>query len=57
MFIKFIIDNKEVTYEELQNRLNILEVTDCTQEYIEFYEVKSDGTLVFEANCMSYIGG
>lgn len=57
MFIKFIIDNKEVTYEELQNRLNNLEVTDSTQEYIELYEVKADGTLVFETNCMSYVGG
>lgn len=57
MFIKFIIDNKEVTYEELQNKLNNLEVTDSTQEYIELYEAKADGTLVFETNCMSYVGG
>ena len=57
MFIKFIIDNKEVTYEELQSKVDSLKVTDSTQEYIELYEVKADGTLVFETNCMSYVGG
>ena len=57
MFIKFILDNKEITYEELQNRLNNLEVTDSTQEYIELYEVKADGILVFETNRISFIGG
>lgn len=57
MFIKFILDNKEVTYEELQNKLNNLEVTDSTQEYIELYEVKADGTLAFETNCTSFVGG
>ena len=54
MFIKFILDNKEVTYEELQNKLNNLEVTDSTQEYIELYEVTPNGTLVFETNCIGY---
>lgn len=57
MFVKFILDSKEITYQELQDRLNNLEVTDNTQEYIELYEVKADGTLVFETNCTSFIGG
>ena len=57
MFVKFILDNKEITYQELQNKLNNLEVTDSTEEYIELYEVKADGTLVFETNCTSFIGG
>ena len=57
MFIKFILDNKEITYQELQEKMNSLEVTDSTEEYIELYEVKADGTLIFETNCVSYIGG
>ena len=56
MFIKFILDNREVTYEELTQKLNTLEVTDDTAEYIELYEILPDGTLVFETNCMGYIG-
>lgn len=57
MFIKFILDNKEVTYEELQEKLNNLEVGYDWEDYIELYEVKADGTLVFETNRISFIGG
>ena len=57
MFIKFILDNKEITYQELQEKINNLEVTDSAEEYIELYEAKVDGTLVFETNCTSFIGG
>jgi hypothetical protein len=57
MFIKFILDNKEVTYEELQEKFNNLEVGYDWEDYIELYEVKADGTLVFETDRMSYIGG
>ena len=57
MFVKFILDNTEITYQELQGKMNSLEVTDSTEEYIELYEVKADGTLVFETNCTSFIGG
>jgi hypothetical protein len=57
MFIKFILDNKEVTYEELQEKFNNLEVGYDWEDYIELSEVKADGTLVFETNRMSYIGG
>lgn len=57
MFIKFILDNKEVTYEELQGKFNNLEVGYDWEEYIELYEVKADGTLVFETNRISFIGG
>lgn len=57
MFVKFILNGKEVTYQELQERMKSLEVTDSTEEYIELYEVKADGTLVFETNCTSFIGG
>lgn len=57
MFIKFILDNKEITYEELQEKFNNLEVGYDWEDYIELYEVKADGTLVFETNRMSYIGG
>jgi hypothetical protein len=57
MFIKFILDNKEVTYDELQEKFNGLEVGYDWEDYIELYEVKADGTLVFETNRMSYIGG
>jgi hypothetical protein len=57
MFIKFILDNKEVTYEELQEKFNNLEVGYDWEDYIELYEVKADGILVFKTNRMSYIGG
>lgn len=57
MFIKFILDNKEITYEELQEKFNNLEVGYDWEDYIELYEVKPDGTLVFETNRMSYVGG
>jgi hypothetical protein len=57
MFIKFILDNKEVTYEELQEKFNNLEVGYDWEDCIVLYEVKADGTLVFETNRMSYIGG
>lgn len=57
MFIKFILDNNEVTYEELQEKFNNLKVGYDWEDYIELYEVKADGTLVFETNRMSYIGG
>ena len=57
MFIKFILDNKEVTYQELQEKFNNLEVGYDWEEYIELYEVKTDGTLVFETNRISFIGG
>ena len=57
MFVKFILDNKEITYQELQEKMNSLEITPNTEEYIELYEVKADGTLVFETNCTSFIGG
>ena len=57
MFIKFILDNKEVTYEELQEKFNNLKVGCDWEEYIELYEVKADGTLVFETNRISFIGG
>ena len=57
MFIKFILDNKEVSYEELQEKSNNLEVGYDWQDYIELYDVKSDGTLVFETNRTSFIGG
>ena len=57
MFIKFILDNKEVTYEELQEKFNNLEVGYDWEDYIELYEVKADGTLVFETNRTSFIGG
>ena len=57
MFIKFILDNKEVTYEELQEKFNSLEVGYDWEDYIELYEVKADGTLVFETNRISFIGG
>jgi hypothetical protein len=57
MFIKFILDNKEVTYEELQEKFNNLEVGYDWEDYVELYEVKADGTLIFETNRMSYIGG
>ena len=57
MFIKFILDNKDVTYEELQEKFNNLEVGYDWEDYIELYEVKADGTLVFETNRISFIGG
>jgi hypothetical protein len=57
MFIKFILDNKEVTYQELQEKFNNLEVGYDWEDYIELYEVKPDGTLVFETNRISFIGG
>ena len=56
-FIKFILDNKEVTYEELQKKFNNLQIDYDWEDYIELYEVKSDGTLVFETNRTSFIGG
>ena len=57
MFIKFILDNKEFTYEELQEKFNNLKVGYDWEDYIELYEVKADGTLVFETNRISFIGG
>ncbi len=57
MFIKFILDNKEVTYEELQEKFNNLKVGYDWEDYIELYEVKANGTLVFETNRISFIGG
>ena len=57
MFIKFILDNKEVAYEELQEKFNNLEVGYDWEDYIELYEVRADGTLVFETNRISFIGG
>lgn len=57
MFIKFILDNKDVTYQELQEKFNNLEVGYDWEDYIELYEVKPDGTLVFETNRISFIGG
>ncbi len=57
MFIKFILDNKEVTYEESQEKFNNLKVGYDWEDYIELYEVKADGTLVFETNRISFIGG
>lgn len=57
MFIKFILDNKEVTYEELQEKFNNLEVGYDWEDYIELYDVKPDGTIVFETNRISFIGG
>lgn len=57
MFIKFILDNKEVTYEELQEKFNNLAVGYDWEDYIELCEVKPDGTLVFETKRMSFIGG
>ena len=57
MFIKFILDNKEVTYEELQEKFNNLEVGYDWEDCIVLYEVKADGALVFETNRISYIGG
>ena len=53
----FILDNKEVTYEELQEKFNNLEIGYDWEDYIELSEVKADGTLVFETDRMSYIGG
>ena len=57
MFIKFILDNKEVTYEELKEKFDNLAVGYDWQDYIELYDVLSDGTLVFETNRESFIGG
>lgn len=57
MFIKFILDNKEVTYEELKEKFDNLGVGYDWQDYIELYDVLSDGTLVFETNRTSFIGG
>ena len=57
MFIKFILDNKKVTYEELQEKFNNLKVGYDWEDHIELYVVNSDGTLVFETNRISFIGG
>ena len=59
MFVKFILDNKEVTYAELKEKLDNLAVSVGYdwQDYIELYDVLSDGTLVFETNRTSFIGG
>ena len=57
MFIKFILDSKEVTYEELKEKFDNLGVGYDWQDYIELYDVLSDGTLVFETNRESFIGG
>jgi hypothetical protein len=57
MFIKFILDNKEVTYQELQEKFNNLEVGYDWEDYIELYVVKPDGTIIFETNRISFIGG
>lgn len=57
MFIKFILDNKEVSYEELQEKFNNLEVGYDWEDYIELYDVKPDGTLIFETNRIGFIGG
>ena len=57
MFIKFVLDDKEVTYQELREKFNNLEVGYDWEEYIELYEVKADGTFVFETNHISFIGG
>ena len=57
MFIKFILDNKKVTYEELKEKFDNLGVGYDWQDYIELYDVLSDGTLVFETNRESFIGG
>ena len=48
MFIKFVLGDKEVTYQELQEKFNNLEVGYDWEEYIELYEVKADGTLIFK---------
>jgi hypothetical protein len=48
MFIKFILDNKEVTYEELQQAVNNLDAAFGYKYCIKLDSIKSDGTLIFE---------
>lgn len=56
MFIKFVLDNKEITYQELQEKFNNLEVRYDWEDYIELHEVKADSTLVFKTDRISYTG-
>jgi hypothetical protein len=48
MFIKFILDNKEVSYEELQQTMKNLNAEFGYKYFIKLAEIKNDGTLIFE---------
>jgi len=48
MFIKFILDNKEVTYEELQQAMKNLDAGFGYKYFFKLDDIKSDGTLIFE---------
>lgn len=51
--MKYILDRKEVSLEELNNAVNNAELTNSGEEVITLVEIKDD-TMIFETSWVSF---
>lgn len=52
-YMKYILDRKEVSLEELNNAVNNAELTNSGEEVITLVEIKDD-TMIFETSWVSF---
>lgn len=52
-YMKYILDRKEVSLEELNNVVNNAELTNSGEEVITLVEIKDD-TMIFETSWVSF---
>lgn len=52
-YMKYMLDRKEVSLEELNNAVNNAEITNSGEEVITLVEIKDD-TMIFETSWVSF---